>query len=69
MTTIKQGYNGQDLELRFSSRVGCTTAELWVEFKYSSSTFKSETLNYVSLEEMIKLRDEINKTIKEMVGL
>jgi hypothetical protein len=64
---IKNGYGDKDLKIRvnptsFNSKVG----EFWIEFAVKP---KEETLSYITLEELLNLRDEINKTIKEIVGI
>jgi hypothetical protein len=80
MATITDGYNGQATEIRVAAR-GTDAAELWIEQdglpKYSTNAEGVttqidrgvETLAYITIQEAITLRDELNVAIKEMAGL
>jgi hypothetical protein len=67
MVTIKDGYNNKELSLIFEKvDKESLRAYLWVKFEQEH---RQDTLNYVSLDELIKLRNEINEAIKQMVGV
>jgi hypothetical protein len=79
MVAIKQGYGGGQVEIRINPGAH-SDAELWIEQvghpKYSENAAgeirlvgHSETLSYMTLQEVIALRDELNSTIKEMTGI
>lgn len=82
MATIKEGFDGKPLEIRVSARDD-GGVEVWVEqfdgFKYSEHddgstprddpSYRTETLAYATLEEVIKLRNELNTAIKEAAGV
>lgn len=67
---IKEGYNGEELELRFSGRRN-QNAELWIlqhglpetEVRYR------ETLSYISLQELNELQKEIEDAILAITGI
>lgn len=79
MAVIKEGYSGKTTEIRVNgqdpSRGGF--AELWIEQEgapsYTAdgqvSLGHSETLAYITIQEAIALRDELNVAIKEMAGV
>ena len=84
MAVFKLGYDRKPLHIRVEARDGVrATAELWVEqfdgVKYTEygsegedrgdPKFRTETLAYVSIDELLQLRDEINETLKEMIGV
>lgn len=59
---IKEGYNNKPLNIRLGKvKYG---AELWIEF---GSKPKQETLSYMDLNELLELRDEINKIMVDIV--
>lgn len=67
---IKSGFNDEPLELRFQASKKTRTAELWViqtglELPVNLEKYK-ETLSYITLAELLDLRDEIADTIKEI---
>lgn len=67
MIDIKNGYNNKNLQIRISCKKGDETAGMWIEF--DEKEIRSETLNYITLMEMIKLRDLLNENIKTMTGV
>lgn len=80
MTTFSQGYDNKHLTIRVHSRDD-GKAELWIErfdgFKYDTygvegddrndDRFRTETLAYAALDELVRLRNEINQTIKTSI--
>ena len=61
---IKDGYNGEKLGIRFSPIA--KGAELWIEFEHQPK--KNETLSYMTLSELLELREELDKTIKAIIN-
>lgn len=81
--TIKEGYDGKKTEIKIYARTDCKTrkAELWLEQEGVKTYFTSratknieeseshsETLHYITLEELLALRDECNAVIQELVA-
>lgn len=71
---IKQGYSGEETKIRIGAENGNPGgAEFWIEqtgLKDPDSPHRtSETLAYISLTELIQLRDECNEAIKIMTGI
>lgn len=58
---IKEGYNSKPLTIRINE------AEVWIEME--NPTAKSETLSYATINELIELRDECNRAIRDLAGL
>ncbi len=70
MATIKEGYNSEITEIKIcSSDNHNLMAEVWIDQRDRTSTMRSETLAYATLEELIQLRDEINNALKEIIGV
>lgn len=68
---IKEGYNGKPLRLTFRARPETRTTELWLTqegLEALPSEFQKykETLSYVTLDELLDLKDEIAAAIKEI---
>ena len=61
---IKEGYNEKELEIRINSSSD-RSAEMWIEFGCKP---EKETLSYITLEELLDLKDEINKAISDIVN-
>lgn len=64
---IKAGFNDKELEIRVNGK------ELWLvqtglPLVDGNEKYK-ETLSYVTINELIELRNEINEAIKELAGL
>lgn len=69
---IKGGYNGKNLEIRISPVRDRRTAELWLLQEGLSlppeyQKYK-ETLSYMTLEELMDLRDEVAAAIKNITS-
>lgn len=73
MATIKEGYNAEPLHIRLSHSNHAKHAELWLKQEGLPEIPEiqkyRETLSYISLDELIILRDEINSVIKEITGV
>jgi hypothetical protein len=64
---IKNGYGSKELKIRVGKCGGeSRSAELWIEF---GCIPKEETLSYLSLDELLDLKEEIQETINEIVGV
>lgn len=60
---IKNGYNKKEVSIKINhnyERIG----ELWIEFKQKNPP--SETLSYITLEELKELKKEIQEVINKM---
>lgn len=71
MATIKDGYNGKELEIKLAGRSG-SCIELWIVqegLPEEIGTKYRETLSYISLEELVSLKREIEKAIMDYVGI
>jgi len=64
---IKSGFGEKETEINIS-KSGKRTAELWINQTGLTglTELKQETLSYLTLEELLNLRDEINEVIKEI---
>jgi hypothetical protein len=60
---IKKGYNKLPLNINLSKVE--KGAELWIEF---GSEPKRETLSYMDINELLELRNRINKILVEIVS-
>ena len=74
MATIKCGFDDKPVSIRFDGSrgdlsIGVTIEQKGLETGAERVIQRYETLSYASLEEVIALRDEINKVIAEVVGL
>ena len=67
MVKIDDGFNGKPMEIRVNKGGSKGIAELWIEFGVEKP--RKETLSYLDLYELLKLRDEINEAILSIVGL
>jgi len=61
---IKDGYGEKELQIRIGSPSG-RVAEMWIEFGCNP---KEETLSYVTLDELLDLKKEVQRAINEIVG-
>ena len=61
---IKEGYGGKELQIRVGNSAG-RSAEMWIEFGCKP---EKETLSYLTLEELLDLKDEINRAISDIVN-
>lgn len=71
---IKEGYNGEETIIRIYARTDMDKriAEVWIDQYHqpnegSIDEYRKETLAYVTLDELLALKDEINKAIQELV--
>ena len=62
---IKAGYNGKEVQIRVSN-VTDRLAELWIQFEQENPP--KETLSYLTLEELMDLKDEIQKVVNKITG-
>jgi len=62
---IKDGYGEKELQIRVSSSSIGRNAEMWIEFGCEPI---EETLSYVTLDELLDLKKEIQKVINELTG-
>lgn len=63
---IKDGYGEKEMNVKIgSSNVIGRYAELWIEFGVEP---KKETLSYLSLNELMDLKEEIQKAINQITG-
>lgn len=84
MTIIKDGYAGQPFVIKiFSPDEGRDKYQVWTEMfdstvhsdyevfgdKITDDKFRTEVLHYATTEELVALRDSINKALKEGLGL
>ena len=58
---IKEGFNSKPLKLQISAHADSRLAEVWIDFE--SKHPQRETLSYATLEELLNLKDEIDKAI------
>lgn len=63
---IKEGYGSKELKIRVCDSGESRIAELWIEF---GCIPKQETLSYLDLNELLDLKDEIQKVINSIVGV
>ena len=64
---IKEGYNGKELQIRIgNARKSERSAEVWIEFE--EKKIPKETLSYANINELLDLKEEIEKAIKEIVN-
>jgi len=61
---IKDGYNSAQMEI-IISKSGNRTAELWI--KFGTEIVKKETLSYITLDELLNLKKEIDTAINNIV--
>lgn len=74
MAVIKNGFNNVPLNIRFTAHSGTFDAGVEIEQRGldmgdEKVIQRTDTLSYATLEELVELRDEINKVIAEIVGL
>lgn len=68
---IKEGYNGKELRIRINGRRNEKKAEIWLiqEGLPDESDRYRETLSYISLDELLELKQEIESAINAMFGI
>jgi len=65
---VKDGFNNQELELRIGNgNKNSRKAELWINEK--GKIDDRETLSYITLLELLELKDEIDKVIGTITGI
>ena len=74
MATIKSGFGEKPLSIRFEVHQTTLDAGVWVEQEGLNTGAEKviqryETLSYATLEELVTLRDELNRVIGEIVGV
>lgn len=82
MARFKEGYCSKPLEIKVYARDD-GVCELWTEMfdgtkasdyqvdgdDLNSDKFRTEVLHYVTLTELVELRDEINQAIRKLAGV
>lgn len=68
MVKIKDSYNNDPLNIYFS-KVGERGVEMVLEFDYPKDKVPTMTLTNVTLDELLKLRDNLNEMIRKVTGL
>ena len=63
---IKKGYNDKETIIGIQARPENRSAELWIE---QHGLSEKETLSYMSLEELMDLKDEIDEALKLILKL
>lgn len=61
---IKEGYGEKELQIRLCGSSIGRSAEMWIEFGCEP---RKETLSYLTLDELLDLRQEIQKAIKDII--
>jgi len=80
MAIIKDGFAGGLLKIRVHTGDHERLASIWTDMKVDYSRIQTvyaeegddlrqEYLHYATLTELVELRDEINKAIKELAGV
>lgn len=64
MTTIKKGFDDKKTTLKFHARPEERLAELWIEQK---GLPVKETLSFMSIDELLDLRDEIEGVLATLI--
>lgn len=62
---IKDGYNSKKLGIRLERFDNSRTAGLWIEFENEP---RKETLNIITLDELLDLQEEIKQAIKNIIN-
>lgn len=69
--TIKAGYGDEPTQIRIAARADSRTAEFWIEQKALEGKdgigTAYETLSYITLDELLDLKGEIDQAIQEIV--
>ena len=63
---IKTGFNDKETRIRIYGKKNDRIAELWIE---QTGLSEKETLSYVSIEELLDLKNEIETALKEIINL
>ena len=62
---IKEGFNGKETRIRIYGKKEGRTAELWIE---QTGLNEKETLSYMSVDELLDLKDEVEIALKEITN-
>lgn len=69
--TIEAGYGNKPTQIRVAARPDSRTAEFWIEQEALEGRegigTAYETLAYITLDELLDLKGEIDKAIQEIV--
>lgn len=66
---IKAGYNDKELQIRIGGNPN-GTIELWLEHENGvTGNGQTETLSYLTLDELNELRKEIDNAFRDAIGL
>lgn len=65
MISIKQGYGGKPLVIKINGTEGNQVSQLWIEYtELADNQIKAETLSYITLEELLELKKEIDNAVR-----
>ena len=64
---IKKGHDNLPTKVSVSASVGGGEAGLWIH--QEGMPMAKETVSFLSLTELLLLRDELNEAIKKLVGI
>ena len=65
---IKDGFNGKELTVRLNGNSN-GHIELWINGEALVDSKKDETLSYMTLDELLELKKEIEEAVKNIFGL
>lgn len=64
---ITNGFNNKETTIKISNgKKDDRKAEVWID---QTGSKEKETLSYITLSELLDLKDEIEKTIKEIINI
>lgn len=63
---IKKGFNDKNTYIKISAQENSRTIEVWIDQEGLESR---ETLSYATIEELLDLKDEIEKALKAVMGV
>lgn len=63
---IKSGFNDKETRIRISGKNQGRNAELWIE---QTGLSEKETLSYMTIDELLDLKKEIDDALKEIINL
>lgn len=66
---IKDGYNSEPMRIDVSGRAEERTMEFWIRSDKIGKSGKDEILAYMTLDEAMELKKEIEKAVKDMFGI
>jgi len=68
---IKAGYNDKELQININGRPGHNAAELWLIQRGLPEEVDryGETLSYITLDELLALKEEIQAAISTIFGM